>query len=263
MPFPLQTRFDPKSLWAILLLLVPSAFAQTPQPGQRIPDGGVRAVLISIFIPSIPDAPFTATVNTESVRQLPDGTRITLRNHRLIARDKSGRIFQERRLLVPDGGQHESVLTQTEISDPVSHQQYICVVGEHACQLEDFEPAEAKLAPGNAQKNAGAPSPETLGTQEIAGLKTEGTREVAVIPAGTIGNDGPLLAKREFWYSPQLGLNLLSIREDPRFGTQRFELSGVTLGEPDSKLFSPPEGLRIIDLRSAEETAPVQSAPKP
>jgi hypothetical protein len=48
----------------------------------------------------------------------------------LIARDKSGRIFQERRLLVPEDGKQESVVTQTEITDPVSHEQYICVPQE-------------------------------------------------------------------------------------------------------------------------------------
>ena len=83
-------------------LLIPTLLGQVPQAprGSGIPDGGTREVLVSIFIPSLPNAPFTATLNTEWVRFLADGTRITLRNHRLIARDKSGRIFQERRLLV-------------------------------------------------------------------------------------------------------------------------------------------------------------------
>jgi len=117
-------------LGGIILPLVPATSAQTTHEGPRIPDGGTREVLVSIFIPSIPGAAFTATVNTESVRALADGTRITLKNHRLIARDKSGRIFQERRLLVPEDGKQESVVTQTEITDPVSHEQYICVPQE-------------------------------------------------------------------------------------------------------------------------------------
>ena len=44
--------------------------------------------------PSLADAPFAGTVNTQSVRQLADGTTITLKNHRAIARDNAGRIFQ-------------------------------------------------------------------------------------------------------------------------------------------------------------------------
>jgi len=46
-------------------------------PGPRPPDGGTREVLISILIPSLANAPFTGTVNTESIRQLADGTTIT------------------------------------------------------------------------------------------------------------------------------------------------------------------------------------------
>jgi hypothetical protein len=106
MPLRLKSPF---SLLFAALLILPNlqSIAQAPSRAQRPPDGGTREVLVSIFIPSLANAPFTATVNTESVRQLADGTTITLNNHRAIARDKAGRIFQERRLLVPDDGKHE------------------------------------------------------------------------------------------------------------------------------------------------------------
>jgi len=247
-----------------ILLLTPVFFAQTPQKGPAIPDGGTREVLLSIFIPSLPNAPFAATVNTEWIRALPDGTRITLKNHRLIARDKRGRIFQERRALVPEEGKQESVLTQTEISDPVAHEQYICAPLEHVvCQLEVFHPVESgsPAIGSTAQKTPGSPGEESLGRQWIAGMEAVGTREIEVIPTGTIGNDSPILSKREYWYSRQLGLNILSIREDPRFGTQKFELSDVTLGEPDAKLFAPPEGSKILDLRTPTEVEVSETPP--
>jgi hypothetical protein len=258
--------FERKTLLLLgvaLFLIIPAISAQTTQEGPRIPDGGTREVLVSIFIPSIPGAPFTATVNTESIRALPDGTRITLKNHRLIARDKSGRIFQERRLLVPEDGKEESIVTQTEITDPVSHSQYICVPRERVCQLEEFQPAEAALPAigSKGQKTSSSPGQESLGTRLIAGVETQGIQEVAVIPTGTIGNDSPILSKREFWFSPQLGLNILSIREDPRFGRQKFELSDVVMGEPDPKLFMPQEGSKILDLRSQKEAAPSEASP--
>jgi hypothetical protein len=236
---------------ATTFLPIPSLSAQTPQEGPRLPDGGTREILVSIFIPSLPGAPFTATVNTEWVRTLPDGTRITVKNHRLIARDKSGRIFQERRMLVPEGSKQESIVTQTEISDPVAHEQTICLPRGQTCQLEVFYPRDAnKPGVGSATKQKlGTPGEESLGTQNIAGLETVGTREILTIPSGAIGNDSPILARREYWYSPQLGFNLLSIRDDPRFGTQKFELSDVVLGEPDANLFVVPEGFKVIDLR--------------
>jgi hypothetical protein len=244
---------------AISLLLAPACLAQTPQARPALPDGGVSTRLISIFIPSIPNAPFTATVNTEWVRILPDNSRITLVNHRLIARDSAGRVFQERRLLVPPNGQLESVVTQTEIKDPILKQQYICRPDANTCQLE-FRPAifaAVQPPPGTRQvqgPNATGMETQSLGTRTIAGVEVIGTRETTVIPAGEIGNDSTLKTSREFWFSPKLGLNLISVRDDPRFGTQRFELSDVVLGEPAAALFSPPEGSRIIDLRNPPES---------
>ena len=125
-------------LAGFLVLRGPLSLSQAPPERPRPPDGGTREVLISILIPSLLNAPFSATVATESVRQLADGSRITLVNRRAIARDTAGRIFQERRLLVPDDGKHESIVTQIEISDPVSHQLYICVPRERVCQVEFF-----------------------------------------------------------------------------------------------------------------------------
>jgi hypothetical protein len=241
------------------------SIAQAPPRPQRPPDGGTREVLISILIPSLANAPFTATVNTESVRQLADGTSITLKNHRAIARDKAGRIFQERRLLVPDDGKHESFVTQIEISDPIAHKLYICVPRERVCQLEEFSAPDfaPPAAVGNIAANQpGGPSREDLGQQSIGGLQVTGTLESAVIESGAIGNDSPLLVKREFWYSPQLGINLISKRQDPRFGIQNFDVSDIVLGEPDAKLFEIPRGSKVIDLRGATEISPPH-APSP
>jgi hypothetical protein len=235
--------------------------AQDAAPG-RPPDGGTREVLISILIPSLPGAPFTATVNTESIRLLGDGTTITLKNHRAIARDNVGRIFQERRLLVPEDGKRELVITQIEISDPVAHKLYICVPRERVCQLEQFSAPDFAPPPAaaTAVNSLGGPSREDLGKQTIGGLAAAGTLETGVIESGAIGNNSPLLVKREFWYSPRLGVNPIRKRLDPRFGTQNFEVSDIVLGQPDAKLFQVPAGFKVIDLRSATATS---SSPAP
>jgi hypothetical protein len=250
-----------------VLLACSQSFAQSPQSQQpqRVPDGGIREVLVSILIPSLPNEPFSATVNTEWIRQLADGTTITLKNHRAIARDRAGRIFQERRLLVPDDGKHDSPVTQIEMSDPVSGELYICTPDKLTCQLETFSgsvsaapPAAAVIVP---RKGPGGSAVEDLGKQFIGELEAFGAREITVIETGVIGNDGPLLTKREFWYSPRLGVNLISKRQDPRFGIQKFELSDLTLGEPDTKLFQLSGGGKIIDLRNSSEIQAPKSAP--
>jgi hypothetical protein len=208
---------------ALLILVSSLSLAQIPEPQQRPHDGGTREVLISILIPSLPNAPFSATVNTEWIRQLGDGTTITLKNRRAIARDNAGRIFQERRVLVPDDGKHESRVTQIEISDPVAHELYICVPLEGVCQVEQFS-APAFVPPPTAasasSRQPGSPNLEYLGEQFIGGLKTLGIRETAVIETGVIGNNSPIEIKREYWYSPQIGVNLVSKLQDPQIGTE-------------------------------------------
>ena len=244
------------------------SLAQAPQPQaqqQRPLDGGTRELLISIFIPSMPNAPFTATVNTEWIRQLPDGSFITWRNHRTVARDAAGRIFQERRTFVPEGGKGESIVTQIEISDPVAHELYICRASERVCRLESFSaPAAAsRLAQVNqvnlATAGSASPGAENLGKQFIGGLETLGMRETTVLPAGSLGNNSPILTKREFWYSPQLGVNLISKLQDPRSGEQNFEVSDIAVGEPDAKLFEVPTGYKVLDLRKAPEVVSPQA----
>lgn len=248
-----------------LLLIIAPTFAQAPER-QRPPDGGTREVLVSILIPSIANSPFSATVATESVRHLADGSRITLVNRRAIARDRSGRIFQERRLLVPEDGKHESILTQIEISDPVAHELFICVPRESVCQVEFFSapnfvpPAQATTS-ASISNQTGTPSRENLGTQFLGGLETFGTRETLVIEAGLIGNDTPIQTTREYWYSPKLGVNLSSKLQDPRIGTQDFEVSDIVMGEPDARLFKLPPNSKLIDLREPASRSSSPSEP--
>src|SRR6266481_7146604 len=165
-----------KSIPFLLLagfLILPNSLAQAPQEPQRLPDGGTREVLISILIPSLPNAPFTATVNTEWIRQLPDGSTIILKNHRAIARDAAGRVFQERRALIPDDGKTQSGITQIEISDPVTNELYICMPHGRTCQVEVFSPpasfpytppAKVHMAQGSTSES------EDLGKQSVGGL---------------------------------------------------------------------------------------------
>lgn len=253
-------------LSAFLFLPVHFCAAQAPLAPQHAPDGGTRETFASIFIPSMPNAPFTATVSTEWIRLMRDGSSITVKNHRTIARDAAGRVFQERRYFVPDDGKRESTVTQIEISDPASHEQYICVPREQVCRLQQFFARYFVASPAadTARNQSTTPGQEFLGKQTIEGLETIGTRETTLIETGAVGNNSPILEKREFWYSPQLGVNLITKRDDPRFATQQnFEVTNIALGEPDAKLFEPPNGYKILDLRKPPElSSPQASSPQ-
>jgi hypothetical protein len=248
-------------LAASLFLLGSPAFAQAPPAPQHAPDGGTHESFESIFIPSMPNAPFTATVNTEWIRQSPDGGNITLVNHRSIARDGKGRTFQERAWFVPNDGKHESTAYQIEISDPGAHERYVCRTAERVCRLQQFFTSNfvASSAAADSQGKPGAPGIESLGTQNVSGLETIGSRETTLVETQTIGNDAPILERKEFWYSPQLGVNLITKRQDARFATQQnFEVTNVALGEPDAKLFEPPTDYKILDMRKPPEISPKQ-----
>jgi len=152
-------------------------------------------------------------------------------------------------MLAPDGDAHETTLTQIEISNPVSGDLYICVLQQLTCRLVMFRRAEGpRFSTATAKK---IPGMEDLGTRYVEGLQALGQQQTRTVPANTFGNDRPLVSKKEYWYSPLLGINLISKTEDPRFGTQNFEVSDIVRGEPDPKLFQLPAGLKIIDLRHA------------
>jgi hypothetical protein len=220
-------------------------------------DGGVSEVLQSIYIPPLVNAPFTAIVHTEWTRPLAGGGSYTFVNQRQVARDSHGRIYEERWLLVPRGSEDQSRMNVIQIADPNQHTLYNCFTLQtpHRCVLEAFrEPAvtaykPALLASGPLPNNAGSRTHEDLGTRSIAGIDTVGTRDTSNLNAGVMGSDAPFSTWREFWQAPQLGVNLYSEVVNPRVGKQTFTLTGISLAEPDPRLFELPEGFAVVDHR--------------
>jgi hypothetical protein len=64
-----------------------------------------------------------------------------------------------------------------------------------------------------------------------------------------------MTVENEFWWSPQVGLNLLSIKTDPRIGKQTFTVTELAEGDPDPSLFQLPQGFVVVDRR---QTTPPQ-----
>ena len=88
---------------------------------------------------------------------------------------------------------------------------------------------------------------EDLGARTINGIDAKGRRTTETFPAGSFGNDQPLTVSHEVWMSPELGLPVLQIDDDPRTGVRTTELTEIERGEPDPALFQPPEGYTIKD----------------
>jgi hypothetical protein len=60
-----------------------------------------------------------------------------------------------------------------------------------------------------------------------------------------VGNSQPLISTREFWYSPELQVNLAITRKDPREGTQVILVDDLSRGDPDRALFQIPPGFKL------------------
>jgi len=231
--------------------------AQEPVQKYYAEDGGTREVLESIIIPPKAKAPFSLVLQTEWVRVLSDSGTITLVNERRIARDSAGRIYQERWLLVPKNGKLKSQMTTIQISDPNNHTHYNCFIMDrrNECVLSGFTPSTNTVyqfqgpPTGEMADGQGSTMHEDLGKQFVAGMETTGTRDTVIYNPWMFGNDRKMSIAREYWYSPELGFNLLSKRSDPRIGTQVFAATQLIVAEPDPKLFELPEGYHVIDRR--------------
>jgi hypothetical protein len=105
------------------------ARAQPPAPNPataHAPDGGTFTRIQSIAVLPLTGASFSATVTTEWTRILADGSTATVKNHRTVARDSTGRIFEERRSFAPDGDTQPTRIAALEYSDPNRHEFYSC-----------------------------------------------------------------------------------------------------------------------------------------
>lgn len=213
------------------------------------PDGGTIERINSIEIPPLKDAPFSATVRTEWTRYFEDGANRVIANHRSVARDREGRVFQERRRFVPPDTQGDSLLTEVDIADPTAHTVARCLPMQRMCELRFFAGRVPTALPpaGVSPNGTSALTRDALGTQTIGGVETIGTRELQTLsPAGV---DRPMSIVKEFWYSPQLGINIVTTRTDPRSGREVFTVTDIQSSDPDPALFALPKDARVVDIR--------------
>ncbi len=224
-----------------------------PQPTVLFHDGGSNGRLESLFIPPMANAPFSLTLVTEWSRPMNGGGTFTLTNQRRIVRDGKGRIYQERWLLVPRGSKIESHMELIQISDPALHVWYNCDVQEKVCDKLEYEGSTSTIykptlsESGPVRNGTGYLRHEDLGVSNSNGVNTTGYRDTITFDTGVFGNDQPMITTREFWYSPQLGINLISTLEDPQNGKEVFRVMNLTTSEPDPAQFEVPQGYRVMD----------------
>lgn len=231
--------------------------AESGPPVVNFSDGGASprgtGPMESIFIPPKLNAPFSLKLAAEWSRPLATGGSFTLANERAIVRDSKGRIYQERRILVPKDGDFKSEMNVFQITDPRQHIWYNCSTRSKICELLPYnENAEAQYMPrigntGPLPHGRGFNQVDDLGVETIEGLEAHGYRETCLFNIGAMGNDVPMTSIREFWFSERLGIDLKSIVDNPQSGKQLFTVKELSTSEPDSAYFRIPEGYRVVN----------------
>ncbi len=253
-----------------LLVLAGALFAQTPPPpgpggpGRgRFGRGGGPAARFLGGEPGMPhevvkNAPFTGDLITETSQTLSDGNRIHRSVTAHLARDSEGRLRREQSLsglgaLGASAGNSEAIF----ISDPVAGVSYALNPSNHTVTKMTAPPRHGRgprNGPppdgGSGRGPRGAASgdvkTESLPRQTIEGVAAEGTRTTETIPAGAMGNELPIQIVTERWYSPDLQMDILTRRTDPRFGETVTKLTNISRAEPSHALFEPPADYKTV-----------------
>ena len=238
------------ALLALSLLVACTLFAQESQESSRGPDGGTQYFVDGISVLPVAGKPFSGRSSTEWTRTLADGTVVKTHLLTVVARDSQGRIHRERHHFVPLDSNEPSQLIEIKISDPITHTRTTCSAATRRCSVTGYH-APTAFTPrpvGEFDNGKRSLTRESLGADSMDGLNVVGTRETVTINPGVIGNSQPLVITREFWYSPDLQVNLSVTREDPREGTQAVRVQDVSRSEPDPAMFQVPAGY-VVDSR--------------
>jgi hypothetical protein len=212
-----------------------------------------------VFVTPIPNAPLMAVVNTQSSRILEDGTTLNQKTLSAIARDGHGRIFNERRPLVPASDTATPPILSILIYDPQTRTSTF-IDPQHRTAWQNTlnrppsaEPPEVGSIP--LTRNSPA-SPyvkeEDLGTRKMEGVDVHGIRDTQTVSAEKNGGKEVAVVD-EYWYSEDLRLNMLTIHRDPRTGEQTTTVTQVDRGEPDPSIFEIPADYKVIPQRAAQQ----------
>ena len=266
-----------------LILLLAASFCAFAQDGGNVmfqsagPAGAMAWGVEKGPAAVVKGAPYSATMNNESIQTLADGNRIVQTNTGTIARDSRGRTRQDAALPAIGNLSAASATHLVFIQDPVAGASYTLNLtdktawknptlaagkgapgasvgsGTFFVHTEDGMPplpppppmpAETKRLAGDEQTEANT---ESLGSQTMEGVAVNGVRTTRTIPAGQVGNDRPISIVTEVWTSTDLKTIVSSKRNDPRMGEQTFRLTNIVRAEPDPSLFAVPSDFKIID----------------
>ncbi|AXC12904.1 hypothetical protein ACPOL_3619 [Acidisarcina polymorpha] len=230
-------------LWLGALMSAPVSYGQVAQGSIEHPYRGVQTRVPGVFVTPVPNAPFSAVVDIQTTVELDNGQTAMRKTTNRIARDAQGRIYNERRQLVPVTFAGEPSLLSVHLYDPQTRMSVFLIPSTHLAhemvlQQRPQEPSHP-LSPEIKE--------EDLGSSVMEAVAVHGILQTKTVTAAVSTTGKPLMIKDQYWYSEDLHLNMLMKHEDPRTGAQIISVTQVKRGEPDPKLFEVPAGYKAVD----------------
>ena len=217
---------------------------------------GVIVQVPGIFVTPVPNAPFSAKIDIVSQQNLPDGTVEVRTTSNRIARQSSGRIYNERRQMVPSSFKGDPLLLSSHTYDPATRLSVFLNPFTHLAHENVLKQAPAPPRNSVPSPDTGAGNPlmkeEDLGTQSVGSVALRGTRKSRTIPANQSGTGQQVVIVDEYWYSSDLSMYMIIKHNDPRTGEQIVAVSEVSREEPQSSLFEVPAKYRVVDETPVE-----------
>jgi hypothetical protein len=201
-------------------------------------------------------APYTATATNTFTQTLATGNTIQRTTTATVARDSSGRTYEQQTMTGGPLASSNGPTTFTFISDPVGGYSYVLNATTKVATRRALH-----APPANGSQPQGFPPPgerpgrpnmveNDLGTNMVNGVTAQGRTSTHTIPAGTIGNAQPITATSETWMSPDLHVVVSAKRHDPRTGDSVYALTNIQRAEPAAALFQVPSDYTIQDARA-------------
>jgi hypothetical protein len=240
-------------LLPVAFLIVSAAVLTAQEPslvpaGTRPPDAAANTIIDNMYVPTTPNAPFTAK-SVAVLTQNRQGSTVPFGFMSLVARDSSGRTyFENRRPFAPSG--EPLPRTYFIVIDPGEHTRTMCYVATKTCRINAFRHVtDADSETDVEAPRATATESVSLGTRMMESIPVVGTRDTTAIAAGAYGNRQPFFVTKEVWHSPDLNLDVLITRTDPRWVEQTRKMTEISPGEPDATYFAIPGDYQLLDNR--------------
>lgn len=205
-------------------------------------------------------APYSAKETTVKVQTAANGQKFTNTYVALLWRDSEGRLREEHLLKTASGQEYHFVM----LTDPIAGTHTTWNVGPWNDRPGSNNKSAAlttlstrmKTGPVHTFPMRAGPcgnscTREMFDSQQVNGEYAQGMRMTSLIKLGTDESGQEIKGSlvTEMWVSPDLGIIVHQINDDPRTGRSVTDLTDIVRGEPDPALFSPPPGYQISDQR--------------